>query len=310
MAGLFHFKGLLMNKDEVNAAVNVIKVTLHNRSEKHVTGAVLGELVRKITPELDIKKITSSASGSGGLSKFVEQYLAGVLVREGRQGGDWLYRIIGTGTEESQETDYSFWRAFVRPNSQLEILLSGQPLSMRLAQCGEVKEGELRLKSVSPAELDIIRSEFSESVGKEEGEDSDALPSLSLSYPEWSLELRNNFPKQYKVWSGFRIKKILELFESRLQELNLPPEERQRLTSIMRRSQAYKATKAPVSDVSASTNQHNVLNPVSATVVQNAEDSLRLIVMDAVKSMALSDLRTIKLPVGVMLDAFLNQYKK
>jgi len=53
-------------------AIRRISTALMERPHNEITGALLGELCRKVAPELNIREVVGTHRGPGALSKFVQ----------------------------------------------------------------------------------------------------------------------------------------------------------------------------------------------------------------------------------------------
>jgi len=300
-----------MNQTEVDAAVNLIKVSLDNRSGKTITGAVFGELIRKLTPELDIRELYPT--GKGGVTRFIEDYFAGFLTRTGNKGSDNLYSIRELDSEADPLINYDYWRSFVRPNSKSKIFLVGDPLKINVSHQGDVPADATLIRNITPQELYQIRGDFVEAESK--GGINPSLPPMDMPYPVWSEALKSSNFTLYKAWTAFRIGQLLEVFADRLRCSNVPEERRELLLDIMQRSQASlastarvapkkRATTIPESTASSSHPAHHLHTEAST------DEEFRHIVLQAVSNMSIADLRDLKLPAGTLLDAFFSKSKK
>jgi hypothetical protein len=300
-----------MNQTEVAAAVNLIKVSLHNRPDKSITGAVFGELIRKVTPALDIRELFPT--GKNAASRFIDKYFDGFLVRTGKQGSDNVYSIGELAPDDEPSISYDYWRSFVRPNAKMRVVLFGDPVSFALSSDGEVSGDEQIINNITPIELDVVRRQFVErksQVGVES-----FLPSMDMPYPVWTEALKSSNYPLYKDWTAFRIDALLGVFAGRLRHAGVPEERLEFLMNIMRRSQASRkpnTQRLPNTVASAKIG----LTPRASQITESmqtessTDDEFRGIVLQAVSNMSIADLRELKLPAGTLLDAFLSKLKK
>ena len=300
-----------MNQTEVIAAVNLIKASLDNRPDKTITGAIFGELIRKVTPELDIRELYPT--GKSTVTRFIEEYFCGFLTRVGNKGADNLYSIGDLGCQAGPVVNYDYWRSFVRPNSKSKIFVTDDPVRIAISHHGEVPDGAILIKNITPQELDEVRAKFV-AVESGGGEGSD-FPPGDMPYPAWSETLKSSNYALYKAWTKFRIGELVELFEDRLRCSNVPEDQHDLLLDIMRRSQASTLPPArviPKKGAQAKLEltaipEHLVRHPHAET---SADEEFRNIVLRAVSNMSIADLRDLKLPAGTLLDAFLSKMKK
>jgi hypothetical protein len=300
-----------MNQTEVAAAVNLIKVSLHSRPDKNITGAVFGELIRKVTPALDIRELFPT--GKNAATRFIDKYFDGFLVRTGKQGSDNLYSIGELSPDAETLISYDYWRSFVRPNAKMRVVLFGDPVSFALSSHGEVSRDERIINNITPIELDVVRRQFVESQSQVGVESN--LPSMDMPYPVWSETLKSSNYPLYKTWTTFRIQTLLGVFADRLRHAGVPEDRLEFLMDIMRRSQASRKPNTPTLPNTAglakvgSTPRASQLTE-SMQTESSTDDEFRSIVLQAVSNMSIADLRELKLPAGTLLDAFLSKLKK
>ena len=300
-----------MNQTEVNAAVNLIKASLDNRSDKTITGAVFGELIRKLTPELDIRELYPT--GKGGVTKFIDDYFSGFLTRTGKKGSDNLYSIEKSASQTDLAVNYDYWRSFVRPNSKSKVFLTGTPISITVSHQDDVPVDAMLIKNITPQELYQIRDDFVE-IESTESSNPD-LPPTDMPYPVWSEALKSSNFTLYKNWTTFRIGRLIEVFADRLRCLNIPEDQRGPLLDIMQRSQASLASTARVTPKKKTTTKPEPTTssshpPHHLHAEASADEDFRNIVLQAVSNMSIADLRDLKLPAGTLLDAFFSKLKK
>jgi hypothetical protein len=300
-----------MNQTEVAAAVNLIKVSLHSRPDKNITGAVFGELIRKVTPALDIRELFPT--GKNAVSRFIDEYFDGFLVRIGKQGSDNLYSIGELGPDIETLISYDYWRSFVRPNAKLRVVLFGDPVSFALSSHGEVSGDKRIISNITPTELDIVRRQFVES--KSQVSEESCLPSIDMPYPIWSETLKSSNYQLYKAWTAFRIHALLGVFADRLRHAGVPEDRLEFLMDIMRRSQASRKPNTHTLPNTAGLAKVGLLPQAlqlteSVQTESSTDEEFRSIVLQAVSNMSIADLRELKLPAGTLLDAFLAKLKK
>jgi hypothetical protein len=290
-------------------AVKKITSVLRDRGEKEITGAMLGELVRKTVPELSIREIVGIPTGPGALSRFAGDYLSHVLVRGRTQGSDPVYKILEAQSEDAA-INPEIWQAFVRVQSPRILVLRKNPLGLEVIYAADFSPGVdcSEIKKATNQELDEIRNLFTDSLHKTLPESAASLPQRDQRYLDWSALLRQLGREHFRSWSDFRVEKIIELFESRLVGLGVAPDDRSRLKYEMQCSQA--AGRA------ATFNDKNhrpgpVLHTELAAAAPEAGDSsLRAAIVAVIPLLSTADLRELKLPAGILMDALLNISKK
>ncbi|WP_457792984.1 hypothetical protein [Pseudomonas syringae] len=286
----------MQTSEQIEAAVDLLKASLEIRPEKHITGAVFGELVRKTTPELDIRAIGLPEKAT--FSRFIDKYFTGILHRSKRQGSDWLYTIGGSASPIPQEPDYGIWRAFVRPNSKLSVGLVEPSQALIVMDNDNPTPSARLISSVTLAELTTIIAAFNDS---ETSSGNTNLPDASQSYPLWTAELREKDRATYRRWTEFRITRLIGVFRDRLATLDLAPDRLDFLVGFLERSRNARPVKAaskPVKSVLAIEGSSLPVHGVATTELE-----LKNLVLRAVMNLSMAELRELRLPVGAMLDA-------
>lgn len=293
----------MQTPDQIDAAVSLLRASLESRTEKRITGALFGELVRKTTPELDIHSMGLPTKAT--FSRFIEKFFEGVLFRSQRQGADWLYTIGRPSTDPIEEPDYDLWRAFVRPNSKVSVGLVEPSNTLILVDREESRPETKLIPSVNQEELSGIMAAF---VDEETSRGNANLPDVHQAYPLWTMDLRERDKVAYRRWTEFRIQRLQLIFSQRLDEAGLEVTRRNHLLELMEQSRNARPAK-----VTAKPAQYTVVSRVPAQITQGratADPELRDLVIRAVMSLSTSELRELKLPVGAMVDAFASHYKK
>jgi len=293
-----------MTKDTMNSEIEKIVLNLQGRNKNTITGAIIGELILKITPELDVRKVMGNPSGKGVLSQFIERYLKHVLTRTEKQGSDWVYSITPS---EQVEIDPDLWRTFVSPNSHRALIICDSTLALVDAstKLDIDSDGKSKIvESTTDFELDKIRADFTKTLK----ENSESMSEIQASYTEWSTALRKMGRDKYRDWTEYRLRCLEGLFNERLKMLEIAPELNTELCSVMRRSQL--ATKAVFAAKKTHTSQNQAPNAAIKSQSMELEVNLRSAIIEVIQTLSISDLRKIKLPSGAMFDAIISQSKK
>lgn len=287
---------------EPTILLSVEKLTqaLRARPERTIKGALLGEQIKKIAPELDLRKIMDIPAGPGSVSKFAERYLASVLVRTGISGSDVVYEIVGSEISNSEALPL-LWQTFARPGSESVIALdiSNGIDQAKLSVSKALSPNCIQINSATPSELDQIRANFTEEINRSLENTTDHLDA-SDAYTEWSKELKSIGLAQYKKWSAYRISKIAELFHERLANLNVPLEQRRVLENELKKSQRSKTQKPK--NFEPSNNLQSAIN-LPSNENKSDEDEFRYAIIEVVKLLPYSSLRDLVLPAGAVFDA-------
>jgi len=311
-------------RDEVLASVDLIRASLSKRVSGTITGALLGELIRKITPELDLKKLYPT--GQRVLSRFINEYCSEFLVYKERQGSDLLYSIISStsGDTASQvvvdevpaSVTYDLWLTFARPNSAPNVFVDVENTRLLISASAHMSRGLLRVQSVTPREMVSIRSAFIETLEPERYELS--IYSAESKYSDWLEGIRNCGSKVFNQWSIFRIAKLHELFSSRLEDLDMDEEQRVTLCNLLKQSQESSPKKIPVRKVKSDSEPSQTVviheahgaEAASKMLAFESEDAFRTLVLEAVKRMSLVEMRALNISAGLLIDSINSVLKK
>ncbi len=294
-----------MNPAEIQASVELIKASLRNRPSQNITGALLGELIRKTTPSLDLKVLYPT--GQKALSRFVKDYLDGFLTSAGHQGGDVVYSINEIDPQCEESVTYEIWRSFVRPNSPYRLKLSTDHPEISLIRAGENSDDSIVIPSVNPTELAEIRREFTESGALPSN--SIALHSADSPYYDWTMLIRQQGHKTFNAWSSFRIQSLHQLFTNRLSSSGIPDDLIPAYSDLLKQSQRNAPKKESNTPKSAVDGNNNPLTPSHLTNLGSEED-YRKIVSEAVNKMSIAELRELKIPTGLIMDAISAIFQK
>ncbi|MBA1279935.1 hypothetical protein [Stutzerimonas stutzeri] len=313
-----------MNREEVLASVDLIRASLSKRTSGTITGALLGELIRRITPGLDLKKLYPT--GQKVLSRFIKDYCSEFLVYKEAKGGDLLYSIIsdaneGAGSqvfvdEVPASVNYDLWLTFARPNSAPNIFVDVENTRLLISTSAHMPRGLLRIQSVTPIEMVSIRRAFIETLDPEEYE----LPVYSTEgkYSNWLESVRNCGGKLFNQWSHFRITRLHELFNSRLESLGVEEERRLTLCNLLKQSQENPPKKKTTrnSNDDLESNQIPGIHQAPAKEIASnmssfeSEDAFRALVLEAVKRMSLIEMRALNISAGLLVDSINSVLKK
>lgn len=300
----------MQSSEEIDAAVNLLKASLESRSDKQITGAVFGEMVRKATPELDIKALGLPTKAT--FSRFIEKYFEGVLFRSHAQGKDSVYKIGAPATDTDDEPDYALWKAFVRPQSKYQVgLITASKTLMLLGADSNSDAGGAEvtvIPSVTQDELSAIMKAFMQA---EQAAVGSALPDIQLPYASWTASLRERDRPAYRRWIEFRIDRLLQLFKQRLEAADVNEHDRRSLADFMSRSRGARLPKTPPKSPHKATGNtlesRNAIGCpeilVSASYAANKDADLRDLVVRAVMNLSIAELRELRLPVGAVADA-------
>lgn len=293
-----------MIDSQISTAVEVIAASLKVKPEDTITGANLGEHIKKVVPSLNLRQVMSIPVGPGALTKFVDRYLGSVLTKVGNSGSDLVYSIAknaGTGHQAGS----NLWSTFARPSAELKIALDiSNGLDRAEISVGErLLPNQVSIQSATHSELDNIRTDFTKIVN---GSNAQAHLDAEIPYAEWSKKVKAFGAGRYREWVNYRITQIVELFHKRLADLNVPLERSKILEDQLKRSQ--NALRRNVASHEEGRLERGESPAPRVDAGEHAE-GLRSVVMRAVAQLDDSELRQLKLPVGTVFDALMASFK-
>lgn len=293
--------------ENLSLAIEKITKELRARHQTEITGALLGELIRRVAPELNVRDVMQMPTGPGALSRFVDKYLDKILTKIRKQGSDQVYLINSATPLLRGNIDPELWRTFVRPTSTHLLLVRDSELVLEKKDGFDPSrpENKLVVESASHSELDKIRENFVTSGGKE----LEDLPGVTEPYAAWSMALRKKGQRHYRSWTEYRLQKITELFSKRLEELGIVEELRYSLSNIMRHSQL--ATQAfRIATKVQSTEGTTTQQTLSSKRIEPPDFDLRAAIIEVIRKLPTEKLRELRLPNDALFDAIAANFTK
>jgi len=254
-----------------------------------IPGTQLSALLRARVPEW-----SPTTFGVRNLREFVASHVSGVI-EAGRSGMDVVYApegtaLMSTPSAPDATTQVDFWRVWSSPNGPHALVVDSMGPTLRVVpRGGPVESGQVLLE---PPAVDFhrrIAEEF--------------LPSLSVDlrsklqgviddtskrwWQDWVRELRGT--EYLGVWNAFRRQKLEERLSLQLRTTGFAPAAIDRLLKTIRE-------------------QHVLARPRARRTVdetfhrQDDAATLQRVVTEAVQRMSITELRELRLPVGIVLD--------
>ena len=290
-------------QDQFSAHLAAIEAALQGRPLPTITGAMLGSLIQSAAPELDFRALVGIPKGPGALKEFVASHLSGLLERTGNQGDDIIYRIKGHEITDAESVD--IWKNFVSPSSPRHLVLErGRQRLVSRSAAASLDSDEVEIAKASEAEHDAIRASFMASLPPHEASEvAERVPQDAI-FPVWISELRTHVPDVIRKWGVHRKDRLFNLFCERVDALKLDAALRDKVIAQIKASQhaAYARQKdEKASNKDGRTSDRWIGNEHASDAVAVTARSLAHVAVDL---MSYDDLRSLKLPLGVMLDAF------
>lgn len=294
-------------KDE--KSILAIKKKIRDSERREITGALVGELIKRVTPDLNVRELVELPSGPGAVSRFIEKFLNDTLVKSGRQGSDLIYAIINEADIPAYLDDplsaISVWHEFVRPKSQNYLILDSiiDGVAPRIYVSKDIPINGTTIDNATYEELEKIRAEFTDIINNDSTPSNQERLVSTEPYTDWSAALKRRGKNFYRQWVEFRIEKIVQIFDERLTSLDVDPSNRNRLCELLRQSQRGTIAKA-----TSNRSNHPALNTHTPAIgTQDSpgkgDSELLDIVVRAVRSLSEIEIRELRLPVGVFWDA-------
>ena len=242
-----------MNMPTSKDTLDPITKAIDDYPQNTISGAVLGLVIRKAAPDLDLRAAVGiPPSGTGALSRFVDRFLSHVLVKTGRTapdavgGGDIMYTKVGaealTSTSSSPDQTQThqrgdYWNQFVRPSDprMLVLIKTQDGYGLALQRGDAPPEGRI-IPQVSRDELLSISREFIDQLRLVDGPLADTLAATN-TYFEFVEVLRRAGNAFLLQWNQHRYTRLIGKFMERLSALDLSTPEQQQILSMLERSQ-------------------------------------------------------------------------
>jgi hypothetical protein len=287
-------------------SIDKITTALLERTEDTISGAILGELIITITPEIRVRDLTNTPTGPGALRKFIDAHLNHLLTASGKQGADVLYTINRLTSPQSDEISPDLWRAFVRTNPSKLLVLNGAALQLEDANSFNPTDDRLKvIQNVTNAELNKIRADFVTSLG----EIGTTLPAMDKPYADWSIALRKLGREHSRNWTEYRLQKIEELFNKRLEILEIDSKTRGDVSKLIRRS--HLSVKESFGQQKTKNHVPNISDiDEKPKLLEFDETRFRSAILEVIQNLSIADLRALKLPAGEVADALVRHYSK
>lgn len=266
--------------------MDVAALIVESVREGATQGSRLAQRVRNRYPDW-----TPEQADARNLRDFVERFVDGVSV-VGRSGMDVIYGLSSEasgapmhGSSRSSGPDVNLWRVWVSPNSPYALEINKVAGSVghvpRPALSGE---DVARLEPAPRERHEEIAREFALRVETERGTPLPKVGGAEGWWYDWQRSL--NTLGLESEWQQHRSSALEAQLRASLEELGLSEEARQQaLTTIVRDRTARRRT----------TNSGH-------PPIEDARSELEAIALAAIPRMDVSDLRALKIPLGVVLD--------
>lgn len=295
----------MQKTNELEDQIAALKDALLRYPERHIQGAKLNQYIQNVLPDLNVRDAVGIPVGPGALKKFVLTYLSDTLRHVDYNGGDVVYEIQGHSGQDSKPADPNLWKTFVSPSSAEDVVVTEDGSSLARRRPDALQPEDRVVSSVTIAEHNELRERFVEALDPElESRVREAASDVE-DYGEWLARIRQVNKSLAKRWGAYRRQGLMGLFKSRLEALDLEP---QVVASLEKRlADSQNATReAPPPAVPPQ-------GPLGTTAPKryyssngsskNGIDLARKLAHASVDTMSYDELRSIRLSLGVVLDA-------
>jgi hypothetical protein len=290
-----------------------IRASLLSTAAKHgpdILGAELGQVVKRAVAPKTIKSL-------GGLKSLVGSELSGIVAYVDSLISDTLYRVIVsdqgsvyTSHSLALEFDAGVWDGFSNPNVNNFVGFDTKSSRIIVAAPSESYGPEVKpLKKMTADEYRLLAQEYANEQGNQELK-AELLEVIQLPafYPKWFAALQRyrriasvNYPK---TWEIKRTGLVMSRLQQELEHAGLNADRAFALANeVCSRSSrnSYKATPlyAPVWQTKPPIDNAGPL----ASASKDLHD-LRELMHRAIDQMSLDDLKEIRVPAGLLLEAF------
>jgi hypothetical protein len=294
-----------MQKLDIEHDLAALQSALSARVEPTITGGQLFYLMQSVVPNLNFRELVGIHAGPGALTKFAEIHLPSVIRRIGNQGGDILYQMVGRDRQLGEEIGHPpVWKTFVSPSSHYHLVIQVAENCMVARATAALNDSkEIEIDKATVTEHDQIRSEFMDSIPEQDATAISDLVGESCHFAEWIIAVKNHSSETVKKWGLFRREHLLALFNKRIDALDIEEPLRDRLMAqikaSLRATLDKKDAKPYVQPVMGFGTRKVFESPLANTMV----DEARILAHAAIGVMGYDELRSIRLPLGVILDS-------
>jgi hypothetical protein len=260
-------------------------------TDKTITGSRISGLLQHFYPDF-----TPADHGCKNLRAFIRKFLAEKLEEAGRSGTDIIYRLPGVADSRpamqapsarssiARGINQEAFRAFKSPNSPLELYANTNSGNLTVTLRGGGLEAPWVRIPPCPSETHLqIAKDFIEQLPDEASRDPLArvLQDKAWWIPFWATarELRLD-----RRWLSFKDDRLIRELENALAVHSVP---------IQNETALREAASAPISSA----------HPKDKQPQPPTQEELRKAILRAIAELPFSELRTIKLPVGDVIDA-------
>ncbi len=290
-----------------------IRAYLLSTAAKHgsdILGAELGQIVKRAVAPKTIKSL-------GGLKSLVGNELSGIVAYVDSLTSDTLYRVrtsdqstFYTSPSLALEFDAGVWDGFSNPNVDSLVAFDTRSSRIIVAAPSESYGPEVKpLKKMTTDEYRSLAQEYAdEQINQELKAELLEVIQLPAFYPKWFAALQRyrrmasvNYPK---AWEIKRTGLVMARLQQELEQAGLSADRAFALASEVcsrssRNSQKAIPLCAPVWQAKPPTD-----NAVSLSSASKDLQDLRELMHRAIDQMSLDDLKEIRVPAGLLLEAF------
>lgn len=290
-----------------------IRASLLSNAEKHgpdIIGAELGQFVKRAVAPKTIKSL-------GGLKSLVGNELSGIVEYVDSLSSDTLYRVKGADqgsffipSSLAPELDPGLWDGFSNPNIDCFVGVDIHSSRLFVGSPSESYGPEVkRLNKMTSDEYRVLAQEYAGEQGNQELK-ADLLEVLQLSafYPKWIAVLqhyrRMTSVNHLKSWEVKRTGLVMTRLQQELEQAGLTVERAFTLANEVCSRTARTSHKALSLSVPAWQAKSPADAAVPLTPVPKDLQDIRELMHRAIDRMSLADLKEIRVPAGLLLEAF------
>ena len=269
-------------------------------NEHHeVRGSALGNLANE---QFGASYKVMILENGGSLGNFIRSFCNSFLTWSQKDGGDDIYRLSTEEGTAQAEAPIDFWQRFQNPRHAGPTYINittGEVFEIQPASAPDTE-----FATLNPVEVDDYRSmirTFVETDPDIASDDIEPFIDSDAMWTSWTRLLNTSSPEKMKAWIEFRWRHLDNLLETRLLSLGLPPEIRRRVKIRISKSRTKPTTNRSESVVPVIPVPHPKTAPLSTSPIWNA----RSLAVAAIEQMSESDIRSIQVPIGAILDALL-----
>lgn len=283
-----------------------IREQMDGKSE--ILGSQLGAFIRTLDPSIDIKGTYQN------LRNFVATHLSDVLKNVGKRGGDDIYSISGPPGYKPLDGESSLlWSAFSNPNRHGRIFYCQEGGPLLFSDAEGLPQPSEECQPFQKLTVEDYRRLAETLITTKVPDDIQPEAQEMLTKDGFWERLTNHLRKhghhlEVKEFEAERIRFVESEFKRHAIAVGMPEELIPKWIDALQKSRQFGNPKKQKMGVNPSPTHGSAIPAITQAYDPKTQTqdlvSMRNLIKLAIDRMDLEELRSLRLPVGVILDAF------